>query len=94
MLAKIIIHIRKNSTGEIRTYEDRMYAENNQLLFFLWEEGNYACDCNRQLFWNRVYHEEGEECECSYDLYDINIYTVKGKLLYHEFEEEICGKGK
>lgn len=43
------IHIRKNATGEIRVYHDDSAWEDHTLFF--WTDGNFGCDCNRDLVW-------------------------------------------
>ena len=41
--------ITDTGTGEARIYEDEYpYSE------FIWNEGNYSCDCNRGLFFARA----------------------------------------
>ena len=63
------VHIRKNETGEINVYEDDYWSGD-----FQWQEGNYCCDCNRRLFFERAGGTEPEwddEDECSKGLYDV-----------------------
>lgn len=43
------VHIRKNSTGETRAYRD-----NGAWNEYLWADGNFACDCNRALLFQRA----------------------------------------
>jgi hypothetical protein len=52
-------------TGETRIYEDEYeYSE------FMWTEGNYSCDCNRHLFFERAIGNEPEEdMPCGNTLY-------------------------
>lgn len=50
------VHIRKNSTGEVRVHRNKFdWCE------FQWSGGNYACDCNRHLFFNRAAGVEPDE---------------------------------
>jgi hypothetical protein len=45
------VEIRNNETGETRTYHNDLgWGEATE---FIWTEGNYACDCNRHLFFER-----------------------------------------
>ena len=44
------VAIRKNETGEIRMYHAN--EEWHSASHFMWVDGNYACDCNRALFFN------------------------------------------
>lgn len=45
--------LRDNQTGEERWWkeDDLLWEEHSD---YLWTEGNYACDCNRQLFFERA----------------------------------------
>lgn len=49
--------IRDIMTNETRLYSDEYNHNDIQLIQFLWDDGNYACDCNRGLFF---YGEEWE----------------------------------
>lgn len=66
---KVKITITKIETGEIATsvesYHDFRLAD------FMWSEGNYSCDCNRELFFARWRGEEepAEHC-CSEDRFN------------------------
>lgn len=42
--------IRRNVDGKVRKHhEDSSWTSD-----FMWTEGNYACDCNRRLFFDRA----------------------------------------
>ena len=61
---KYKFQIRNNATGEIRTYDENFdwsgtVDEDNMI--FMWTEGNYACDCNRELFFARAANEPDPE---------------------------------
>jgi len=59
------VHFFRPSTGERRVYEtDGMWREEeNQFNPFIWEEGNFSCDCNRSIF---MYDsDETKELPCS-----------------------------
>lgn len=54
----IDVHITKVATGEIRIYADNyVYDQDGEnsdsLIERMWESGNYSCDCNRYLFFER-----------------------------------------
>ena len=53
---KYKVAIRENETGEIRMYEDGGYWCGSS--HFLWTDGNYACDCNREIFFLRAGGED------------------------------------
>ena len=46
---KINIHLRNVKTGEVRVYQPD-YDVEEPFNPFMWEEGNFSCDCNRSLF--------------------------------------------
>lgn len=49
------IYIKHNESGEIRSsHHDFEFDE------YLWSEGNYACDCNRHVFF---YNREVDEMD-------------------------------
>lgn len=87
---KIIARIKNNITGEIRDYcNDAIWdEEKNEPALWIWQEGNYACDCNRYLFFQRAKREKQVERGCSDGKYSVNIYNAKNmELLYKEFDE-------
>jgi hypothetical protein len=70
---KYSVLIRKNDTGEERTYRSDDVEWDDTTEFF-WTEGNFACDCNRHLsflraggpgpaddpHWNNAEHDCGD----------------------------------
>lgn len=64
------IVIRENATGVVRTYRPEylpQYDNDEDGTRFQWTDGNYACDCNRALFFMRAGGEQpawdgGGEC--------------------------------
>lgn len=84
------VHIRNNITGEIRAIDDDLYMNDEGVPeTFIWEEGNYACDCNRRLFFARANNEpENHEGNCGdTEHYSVNI-MYGDKLLHSEFDEK------
>ena len=67
---KYIIRLRDNETGEEISYmEDYAREQSDEaeaLLVFIWTEGNYACDCNRGLFFGRAKDGNDMEVECGF----------------------------
>lgn len=45
----IDVHLYRPSTGERCVYQPE-YPWDGESPAFIWEEGNYSCDCNRSLF--------------------------------------------
>ena len=68
-----IIAIRKNDTGEIHYYTDTFTYEDEYHMLWQYTEGNFGCDCNRELFWYRLIGIEkiGEKLKCTDDRFSI-----------------------
>lgn len=83
------VHIRKNETGEVRVYKHELdLEEDGSFDTYLWEEGNYSCDCNRALFFARVNGEEEDwELPCSDIEYSVEIFLGE-ELIYSEKEKD------
>lgn len=83
----VFIEIRENSTGIIVGYPDNIDL-GSENCFFIWEEGNYSCDCNRHtlFFMNSNYEGFIEDFPCGDEAYSVNIWSPnKTILLYSEF---------
>ena len=90
---EIDVVVKHNDTGEIRTLSTTAILDNEtyEPHLFIWEEGNYSCDCNRKIFWGRaIEHEyEDEETPCGDGKYSINLVNPKtGEVVYREFSVE------
>lgn len=84
--ADVLIYICKNETGEIRTFEDWLPAdEDGAPDCFIWEYGNYACDCNRHEFFRRAGNESDTDHPCSDTAYSVKIMWGD-KCVYTELE--------
>lgn len=95
-MSKMQIDIRNNSTGEIRTIEDdaRFYQSNGDvreqedgdiedLFTYMWDEGNYSCDCNRRSYFEGHYVEDSP---CGEEAFSVRV-RYKGEVAYNELEE-------
>lgn len=51
--------IVKNETGEARTYATEFSDDRG--VVYMFQDGNYSCDCNRHLFWHRANGDEPED---------------------------------
>lgn len=89
---RCVAEIRNNDTGEVREYETDEILEDGEEHpnVFNWAENNFACDCNRLLFFSRA---NGEECdedweqECSSGKFSVNLKNKKdGMVYYREFD--------
>lgn len=81
----ITVKIRDNSTGEIVDHADTGSFEDGEFQDFLWSEGNYACDCNRTLFFYRAKGlDDPDDEQCGEEAYSIQI-ICDGTIVYDEF---------
>lgn len=71
----ITARLRKESTGEIRPYTYTIPG-NPDGTFYLWTEGNYSCDCNRELFWTN--HNPNCPNPCGDERYTLVGLTLDG----------------
>lgn len=71
---KFNISIKNTETNEVVNYEDS-FDEN--VVIFMWTEGNYSCDCNRYLFFERAKGNnpnwDDGECSTTVNKYLVNI---------------------
>jgi hypothetical protein len=87
---EVAIKIRQVASGEIVSYLDYLYwdADNDIPHTFIWEEGNYSCDCNRSLFFHRnkgLKDDQFEESECGDEDYEVEITNPKtGEVIYSD----------
>ena len=96
---KIAIHIKNNETGEMRIYQNDDLSlsrdeETGEPNTYIWEDGNFKCDCNRYLFFQRAKDEaeKDEDGPCYHEKYpdgkySVNLYDEYGELIYKEFTE-------
>ena len=88
----VIAEIRENSTGEVREYrtKDILRDFESEPSEFTWSDGNYACDCNRALFFARANNEpEDWETSCSDGKFSVRLRNAKtGRVYYDEFNDQ------
>jgi len=78
-------------TGEARIYRDE-YFDVHDGMIFLWEQGNYSCDCNRAIFFARAAGEpdgtdedpEIEFARCSDGRFRVKLIAEDGRVLFEE----------
>lgn len=75
---KYTIAIRLNATGEERLYRDDYDWPSDDGMLFAYTEGNYGCDCNRKLFFERAAGGEPDfdSAECGEAAYSI-LYAIR-----------------
>lgn len=78
---KVKIDIRRNSDNVIRSTP---YEWEYPDCEFNWLEGNYCCDCNRGLFFNRICNEEDPDHSCGETKYAIRIVSIDGYTFYQD----------
>lgn len=88
---KVIVHVKRLADGEVRRYHTWDIYDPDDGDFpnpYMYEEGNYSCDCNRHLFFHRAMSAEPEEdVPCGDELYAVNVANAKtGEVYYREFE--------
>lgn len=92
---RCVAHIRNNKTGEVRKYETDELLVDGAVHpdTHVWEEGNYSCDCNREIFFGRANGVDvGVEVDynvksCTSGLYSVNLENpVNGEVYYREFQ--------
>ncbi len=90
---KIVAHIKCVLTGEIAKYENKgIWDEENQMPHtYIWEEGNFSCDCNRKMFFlsglNRS-EPSDEEIPCGGGKYLVNLENPQtSEIFYREYDD-------
>ena len=83
---KIRVEIVKNETGEAVSYMDETLYNGLESLLWVWTDGNFSCDCNRRIFFQREKGEKyDDDSECTDGEYSIRIINPKnGEVLYDE----------
>ena len=75
-----IVFIEQISTGEVISHLNENYNE------YMWREGNYSCDCNRELFFYRAKGiDKWDKVKCSEGRYRVWV-SDNGKNVYDEIE--------
>lgn len=107
---KIDVHITRVETGETRVYHDDFewtgYSPEQFPWMddhspdvgakFQWAEGNYSCDCNRVLFFERVINPQYDTAEddpndvpCGEGLFRVKIVEHgTDRIIYEEVHDE------
>lgn len=77
--------IINNKTKESRTYVPSVkeWLEHSE---YIWEEGNYSCDCNRSIFFHSANDPNwnGKSDACGDDKYSVKIIGEDGSVLYED----------
>ncbi len=83
-LVPVDVTIRRVVDGIERVHQTDLWQQNHYDGTFMWEDGNYSCDCNRAIFFG-----EPEEAEaCSDGRYLVKVVDRKtGYVWYNELED-------
>lgn len=80
------VFIRRTEDGATTLYFDP-YCEDEGSIY-IWSEGNYSCDCNRHLFFEKSMGVDlGPEMDCSEGAYRVRLVRG-GVVVYDEWEDE------
>jgi len=87
-----LIEITKVQTGEKVTYQQDIDSDQDEDApnLYLWEFGNYSCDCNRELELrrNNGWYNESEP-RCGTERYKVKISNQQtGQIYYDETTTE------
>lgn len=83
-----IVQIRENASKIIREMPFLFSGD------FIWSDGNFACDCNRALFFARACGEDDPYQECGMCSYSVRIVAVDdGRELYADEDWDTDGEG-
>lgn len=88
----INIYIRRNSDMLVMHYDapDIVgFIDDGSFNEFIWSDGNFACDCNRRLFFERALdanYDDDIDYDCGSDKYAVRITDKSDNVLYDEFE--------
>lgn len=85
---EVVVSIKCLATGEIRKMEMELPIEDGKPDYFIFEDGNYACDCNREIFFTGK--ADMATARCSNDRYAVEI-THDDAVVYSELEEPARG---
>jgi hypothetical protein len=79
------LEVMRNSDGVVHADPDAGSWSCDGPDDYLWEEGNFACDCNRHLFFGRaVGREPTDHVQCGMELYSVRLTAVDGTVVYED----------
>ena len=86
---KFVAHIRRNADGVVRDHEFEDKADTfgekdgeEGLGTYMWGEGNFACDCNRAIFF--AANDEDDEHKCGETAFSVQIVDGSGTIVYQD----------
>lgn len=85
----VVVHIMDNTTGQCVSFDDYLLWDYEDDIpdTYIWERGNFQCDCNRGSFFDKVLGQEKDDYECGDGRYSVNLQNpVTGEYFYTEFK--------
>jgi hypothetical protein len=79
------IQITRVSDGATRMIID-VHVKDDEHGAWQYTTGNYACDCNRHLFFRRAANEPDEDIACGYGRYRVKV-IILGRVILDENED-------
>jgi hypothetical protein len=77
----VIVRITQIATGETREHADCLEDGNP----YMWSDGNFSCDCNREIFFRQSRGEDEIDNSCGETRYGVRIVNVAtGAIIYDE----------
>lgn len=82
-----VVQIKDTLTGEVRNHRDEyLLTKGEPFEPYMWEEGNYSCDCNRGMFFASVKGEPDPDMPCNSAAPRFSVHIeVDGEVLYSEW---------
>ena len=87
-LIKVLAHIRKNTTGEVRVaeVEDWLVDGHRNPSVYNWTDGNFGCDCNREILFDRAGGGDPDPMDmaCTEGRFSVNLQNTTNLEFYHK----------
>lgn len=92
------VRIRRVSDGKEVLYKDDLIwsddYEEPQLCTFIWEEGNFSCDCNRESFFYDAMNiprdkQPDNGCNTGENEFQVEIKDWTGKVIYSDISPDL-----
>lgn len=87
MIEKYTVAVTDTSTGETRSYVDPD-AWGREIDRYMWEDGNWACDCVRARSFAEAAGEPNPELKCGCERFTVVISDAAGKVVYRDYEHD------
>jgi hypothetical protein len=80
----VMVFILEVKTGYYKTTDAEVNErEDGTPNLYIWEEGNYSCDCNRGIFFGEDY----DDVKCGDGKYLVKIKVLTGEVIYDEWPD-------